>query len=51
MKQTNHRFLEYSLPLGLGLTDLQFWIYFIKTPIHVTVTVGFLKKVVENISG
>lgn len=41
-----HRFSKYSLLLGMGLTDLQFWVYFIKTPVYVAVTMGFLKKVV-----
>ena len=35
--------------VGRRLTDLQFGIYFIKAPVHIAVTVGFFKKVVQNI--
>ena len=35
--------------VGRRLTNLQFRVCFIKAPVHIAVTVGFFKKVVQNI--
>lgn len=47
--RTKARLWKYSPDVGKRLTNLQLGIYFIKTPVHIAVTMGFFKKVVQDI--